>query len=275
MEPSSPASAGKPLDVNTFWFGERLPPVEQVCLNSMLECGHPVTLWSYDQLRDVPAGVVLGDAHEILPRSSFIAYKEARGAKLFADIFRLELLRQSKGLWLDADCLVLKPIVDDRAYIFGWEDGNRINNAVLKMPADCELLEQLWAFVMTRPVVPPWWPLPKRIWQRGAHPFGLARGPESIALGTFGPKILTHLVQQLGLIEQARPRDFFYPVHYRETRRYFVPGAAEERITADTACCHLWLSNIRSKVEKIGEATFYAETFLGRKFAQYSVDAMA
>lgn len=275
MGPASLTTSPLPLAANTFWFGDRLPPVEQLCLKTMANCGHDVTLWTYDRLEGVPAEVALGDANEILPFSSFIAYKEARGARLFADIFRLELLHRGKGLWLDADCLMLKPILDDRPYIFGWEDGNRINNAVLKMPADSELLERLWAFVTTRPVVPPWWPWPKKLWQRAVYPLGLARGPEAIALGTFGPKIVTHLVRELGLQEHAQPPRMFYPVHYNETRRYFVPGAAEERITADTVCCHLWLSNIRAKVETLGVDRFYAETFLGRKFAEFGIDATA
>ena len=263
------------LPANTFWFGKRLPTIEQVCLHSMVAVGQPITLWAYEKPESIPDGVVFRDAAEILSRSTFIAYSGGRGARLFADIFRIELLRKNMGLWLDADCLMLKPILSGTPYMFGWEDDRRINNAVLHMPADSELTARLWEFVNTRPVVPPWWPLPKQWWQRAVHPLGLARKPESIAFGSFGPKIVTHLVISLGLQEYAQPRSRFYPILYNETRLYFQPGGAESRIGTDTYCCHLWLSNIQDRVNALGADAFYSNTFLGQQFKRFGVDATA
>jgi hypothetical protein len=259
--------------IETLWIGDRLPPVEELGLKSMTAFGHPVTLWTYGPIANAPKGVTVADASEILPRSSIISYRgNPRGTKLFANIFRLELLRRGANLWLDADVLLLKPIDLPDDYIFGWESDRRINNAVLRLPRQSELLTELLAFVSRRPVVCPWWPAWKRSWQRATALIGLERGPETIALGTFGPKAVTHFVKELGLTALAKSRDVFYPVNYAETDLYFRPGGLESRLTENTHAVHLWLANIEPRIAAIGKDFFLSETMLGREFERYGVE---
>ena len=61
------AGAGERVVCNTLWIGPELGRVERACLRSFLRNGHPVTLYCYDEVAGVPEGVVLADAHEVLP----------------------------------------------------------------------------------------------------------------------------------------------------------------------------------------------------------------
>jgi hypothetical protein len=219
--------------------------------------------------------VEVADASEVLPRSSIIYYRGRKDAvRLFANIFRIELLSRGTELWLDADVLLLKPIgtVDD--YLYGWESDKRINNAVLKMPADCELLARLKTFVNERPVVCPWWPRWKQVLQRSLALVHLERGPETIALGTLGPKAVTHFVKELGLAGMAKQKAVFYPVKYDEKHLYFEPGGLESRITEITEAVHMWLSDadIAERILPLGKDHFLSDTMLGCEFARRGIE---
>ena len=41
----------------TFWAGPRLSAFEAACLQSFAVRGHPVTLFSFESVENVPAGV--------------------------------------------------------------------------------------------------------------------------------------------------------------------------------------------------------------------------
>jgi hypothetical protein len=261
------------LSIHSLWVGDRLPPVEELGLKSMVAFGHPVTLWSYGPIANAPKHVKVADASEILPSSSIICYRGSpRGPKLFSNVFRYEMLRRGADLWLDADVLLLRPLDLDEDYLFGWESDRRINGAVLRMPAESELTKRLHEFVFERPVIPPWWPLWKRAAHRALAAIGRERGPEDISLGTFGPKAITHFVKEQGLVPLAKEIDVFYPVNYAHTDVMFRPGGMEEKITDKTYTVHLWLSNIEPRIAAVGKGFFLSETMLGREFNRYGVE---
>ena len=54
----------------SFWDGAPLGYVERLCIASMLEAGHSLDIYSYRANLDIPKGVALRDANDILPRSS-------------------------------------------------------------------------------------------------------------------------------------------------------------------------------------------------------------
>ena len=56
--------------IHGLWIGSNLSRLELLTLHSFVRFGHKFQLWVYDALATpVPAGVVLRDANEILPRS--------------------------------------------------------------------------------------------------------------------------------------------------------------------------------------------------------------
>ena len=104
-------------DVVTFWHGP-LDRLRTTCLRSQVAAGHKVTVYSFDPLPGLPDGVGNAEAEAILPHSfsERLRPPEPDGSwrdwtiLQFSDFFRMRLMAERAGLWLDADVLLLKPI---------------------------------------------------------------------------------------------------------------------------------------------------------------------
>ena len=124
----------------SFWDG----PVcwlERLCVMSMLEQGHTLTIYSYtpDALLKAGLHTDIRDAREITPEThSSYRYAAIGRYNMFTNIFRVELQRQGKGVWLDLDCFQIRPLTSSE-YILGWLSDRKLNNAVLGLPKDAAL----------------------------------------------------------------------------------------------------------------------------------------
>lgn len=104
--------------IQTFWAGP-MTDMELLCLKSWVGHGHPVHLYTYDDISGLPVGVIRMDARDIVPDDEFELYDgpmpktkstDAFAYMPFADKFRFRLLRYNGGLWLDLDIILIKPI---------------------------------------------------------------------------------------------------------------------------------------------------------------------
>ena len=226
---------------NALWIGSSLGRIEQACLRSFVEAGHRVDLHVYEAVAGVPAGVNVVDASAVLPRETVIRYRATGSYSLFSNRFRYTLLQTGRGLWTDCDVLCVRPI-DDAEFVFGRQDEDLINGAVLKLPAKHAVLADLSAIFTTRQWIPPWLSPRRRavhwVHYRVRRNFGLA----DMTFGTSGPRALTYYLGRHGLAGRARPADAFYPVGWRESD--LLSGrnreAVRARITERTSCIHLW-----------------------------------
>jgi hypothetical protein len=256
--------------LNSLWVGERLGYVERLCLASALAVGHPFTLYSYtpSTVLNVPGGVELRDAREVMPEEKLIRYRDSGAVALGANFFRYYLLAKGLGFWVDMDLLFLKPLDFDDAYVFGWQDERLINNAVLRAPAKSDFVRDLCTLPKTnwRPA----WFGPKRTllyyWSR------LMNGDvrvEDLPWGTFGPGLVTYAAKKHGLAGRAQKSVVFYPVKYTDAHALF--GAAdviERMITPETRAVHLWnarLTGLKSKPPPRG-------SYLEAVCAQYDIN---
>jgi hypothetical protein len=107
--------------INAFWVGPKLGPVSRACLYSFVRAGHRVRLHVYENPSDVPYGVELADAAELMPKSMAMAHKETGSFALAADFFRYEVQAAEIGVYVDCDCYCLQPL-EDAEYIMGWEN---------------------------------------------------------------------------------------------------------------------------------------------------------
>ena len=107
--------------------------------------GHKVTIFSFDPIPELPDGVGNSDAEVILPRAfaERLRPSQADGTwrdwtiLQFSDFFRMRLMREGAGLWLDADVLLLKPVEIDRTRpYFAWERPHQLGNSALYLPPD-------------------------------------------------------------------------------------------------------------------------------------------
>lgn len=228
----------------TLWIGPALSRLERACFRSVMRAGHPLILYCYDEPAGIPEGVEVRDAATILPRDRIIRHRGG-SVSLFSNLFRYELQRRSAGIWLDSDIYLLRPIEDDRSFLFGYEDGGNINTAVLRLPPDSPLLSRLIR-IFDEDSVPAWLPPRSRLaaWWRlkTQGRSGLSRMPWGVA----GPRALTALAIEEGVTHWALPPDVFYPLHYSDAKRILDPAVSLADITtSDSIAIHLWNENIK------------------------------
>lgn len=235
---------------NTFWNGPSLGPIHSACLRSFLSNGHTVRLFAYTAPADVPPGVEVLPASEILPWSRVSWFVENGHIELASDLFRYHLLAASAGLWVDADCFSVNPIEDDD-YIFGQETVSGLNSAVLKLPSASPVLRALCS--IDRDFIPPW---ESRRRQRNAQwrrMLGRPRGLERWPWGTIGPTALTYYAKEFGILDLAEPSDVFYPVHWDHLDRLVDVGLhLSDLTTTRTKVVHLYTSLMRRRY-RLGE----------------------
>ena len=56
--------------IQTLWVGNKLSTMERLCLSSFVHNDHSIELYSYEDIENVPDGVVIRDGNEILPFSN-------------------------------------------------------------------------------------------------------------------------------------------------------------------------------------------------------------
>ncbi len=209
--------------VRTLWHGSALSLYERISLTSFVLCGHRVQVYSYDAV-DVPKGVELCDAAEIVPTSSLFANTEGPGLggfAAFSDLFRYKLLLDKGGIWSDLDVLCLKPLHRLPSICVGRQDEKLLNGAVFKATPGSAICRKLY--------------------EQAAQ-----MGPNS-ARGQAGPRLITKIVKDDPSLCTVLDRNCFYPIHWTECFSLLEPEdlALCEARTRDSYCVHWWNTGIR------------------------------
>src|ERR1700741_2197267 len=187
-------------DVVTFWHG-RLDGLRLTCLRSQVAARHKVTVYRFAPLPALPDGVGKAEAEPILPRSfsERLRPPEPDGSwrdwtiLQFSDFFRMRLMAENAGLWLDADVLLLKPVeIDPAKPYFAWERPRQLGNSVLYLPSDDPIVAAFTALMQQDELTPDWLALRHRLTfalrkLRGSHRLS------GIRVAIFGPAALTAL----------------------------------------------------------------------------------
>ncbi|MDQ1209805.1 hypothetical protein QE380_002728 [Acinetobacter baylyi] len=208
-------SANLPV-IHALWIGKKLGLISRSCLQSFVMRGHKVHLHTYDEIEDIPSGVVRVDANIIIPSKKIIKHNETGSYALFSDIFRYELMRNVEGIYVDCDVYCLKPLtIPEHGYLLGFEDDNWINGAVLKIPKDSELLSSLLAAAYDPKFIPPWYSSSKQFKLKTKKILGIGTTIADMPWGVIGPKAITYFVREYNKTDVIQPIDIFYPVHYQ------------------------------------------------------------
>ena len=236
-------------EVGTLWIGGALSWMEQLCLKSFVDKGQKITLFSYEDIPNVPAGVIRRDGREIIDTDDFIKYEQKNSYALFADWFRLHMIQQNPGMiWIDTDVYCHRPMTYDSDYVMGYElpGEHRVNNAVLGLPADSEILTQMLAFTDDRTSIAPFLPKGRQVKMRELAEAGKPQHVTQQPWGVWGPLMVTHYVHALGLQDKVQSLNAFYPITFRERLKFLrKPAIAAGLITDQTTALHLWASNKR------------------------------
>lgn len=264
-------------EVGTLWIGGPLSWMEQLCLKSFVDKGQKITLFSYEDIPNVPAGVIRRDGREIIDTDDFIKYEQKDSFALFADLFRLHMIHQNPGMiWVDTDVFCHRPMSYDSDYVMGYElpGEHRVNNAVLGLPADSEILARMLEFTADRYSIAPFLPKKRQEKMQKARKAGKPVHVSQQPWGVWGPLMVTHYTHALGLTDQVQPLNAFYPVTFRD-RVKFMRGAsiAEGLMTDETTALHLWASNKR-QLGNIHDGLPPEGSYLDRLVKQHGINPM-
>ncbi|KRQ17590.1 hypothetical protein ACNJX9_01685 [Bradyrhizobium sp. DASA03076] len=219
-------------EIVTFWHGP-MDALRQTCLRSQLAAGHKVTVYSFDTIPGLPAGVENADAEAILPHafSERLRPPQPDGSwrdwttLQFSDFFRIKLMAKHLGLWLDADVLLLKPVeIDPAEPYFAWERSRRLGNSVLYLPPDHQIVGAFENLMAQEELTPEWLSPSHRLSFAIRKLSGGSQRLSDLRIAIFGPPALTILAKRSGDLQKALPKRSFYAVH-SEPRLFFEPSS--------------------------------------------------
>ena len=236
--------------VATLWIGPALSWIEQLCLRSFVDHGHPVVLYAYEPVANVPEGIRTADANAVFPKTDYIRHARSGSPAVHADAFRYRLLDREDVIWIDADILAMRPWDLPEGHVFGWEKpGKLVCNAVLRLTPGSPTLAALNALCSDEYPVPPWAKPDERARLEAARDAGAPVHVSLLPWGVWGPAALTWFLTQTGEIAAARPQHAFYPVAFRDRRR-LIRGDADlaAELPDDCLGVHLWNRRLRRRL---------------------------
>lgn len=135
--------------IHFFWVQGPLSALARLSVASFAGQGYEVNLWTYDTglASQIPPGVKLRDANEVMPQSNVFAYSQGEGKGSYAgtaDIFRVLLLARHGGWYFDTDVTLLKPIPThllESPVVLRRHWKLPIVNSVMKFPAGHPAIE--------------------------------------------------------------------------------------------------------------------------------------
>lgn len=204
-----------PTTVNMFWHGSALPPYARCCIQTFIDRGHAVRLFSYNQI-DVPRGVINVDAGAVIEARDLECYQSIEA---FSDRFRYELLFKQGGWWVDVDVVCLTDRLTDSSHAWAEEEPGVINSAILKFPAGDPAVGRL----------------AKRARELVGH---------SDRWGATGPQLASEILGPCEPVHRAGSTAEFYPVHWLEAPRLLLPEQASEisHQIKSALFLHLWIN---------------------------------
>jgi hypothetical protein len=251
-------------DIVTFWHGP-MDALRQTCLRSQLAAGHKVTVYSFDTIPGLPAGVGNADAEAILPHafSERLRPPQPDGSwrdwttLQFSDFFRMKLMAKGLGLWLDADVLLLKPVeIDPAQPYFAWERPRQLGNSVIYLPPEHGIVAAFEELMEKEELTPNWLSLRHRVTFAMRRLRGGSNRLSDIRVAIFGPAALTALARRTGELHRALPKQSFYAVH-AEPKLFFDPSSYLGLVT-DPAIIGLHISPKGRGGEKPIPGSLYA-----------------
>ena len=218
-------------DVVTFWRGP-LDRLRQTCLRSQVAAGHAVTVHSFDPIPGLPDGIRNAEAEPILPYAFSEKLRPAQPdgswrdwtTLQFSDFFRMRLMGQGAGLWLDADVLLLRPVeIDPQKPYFAWERPRQLGNSVLYLPPRDPIVTAFESLMAQQELTPDWLALRHRLTFALRRLRGQSNRLADIRVAIYGPASLTALARRSDELRHALPKKSFYAVH-ADPRQVFEPG---------------------------------------------------
>lgn len=222
----------------SLWLSGPIRNLDRVCMASWLRLGHEVDLYSFGPVEGLPAGARLLDAREVLSPDWMDKINPQRRPELkdrqrimnYSDLFRIALMQQGRGLWLDTDVMLFQRLeVDENRPYFAWEDRTRIGSPVFYVPRGNPMLADYQRVYESPDLMPHWLGFRRRVlkplvWRLRGQDWS----PADLGLTIYGNDAFTRLAKKHGLARHALPTRSFYAWNGKETGRFFDPAHADD-----------------------------------------------
>ena len=128
--------------VASLWIGERLHYLNQLCLLSHVAQGHPTTLYCTDKVTNVPDGIIVKPATDIMAIDMDIVRQTSES--FLSNVFRYKMIEKTDAIWIDCDAFCHKPFPDEMQNIYaGHGFRGALNCGVVYIPPQGALIKQL------------------------------------------------------------------------------------------------------------------------------------
>lgn len=232
--------------VASLWIGERLHYLNQLCLLSHVRHGHPTTLYCTDTVTNVPPGIEVRPASEIVEIDRDIVRQTSES--YLSNVFRYHMIRKTDAVWIDCDAFCRQPFPDEMQNIFaGHGFRGALNCGVVYIPPQGALMEALLDYYQNLPKAPAWFNKQqiKRLEKQDPslpHAVRIYNAERT----AFGPQAFTYFAQQTGDYDKALTSDYLYPVPFQLNDVFFDPyGRVEGHFTDNTMSVHLYTNGTR------------------------------
>ena len=234
----------------SLWVGEELPPMSRLCIKSFLDHGHSFQLFCYKRYEDMPPGVKVRDAREILPEEDIFRDTSHNSFAPFADWFRMKFLSEEGGFWVDMDVVCLKDEAPTSEVWVCRQNASEVAVGAMRFPAHHPVPTAL-AKLANDPASPTPWDTPaarkeKELFRQRVPDIRERR--RRVPWGFCGPQGLTQALKHFGLYEQAAPPSNMYPVSWENWQMLY---SGEVRLSSPSMgeawCIHLWGEMLRYK----------------------------
>jgi hypothetical protein len=228
------------LLMQTFWTGNPLSRLERAALQSYVNQGYTVHIYTYNPIQEfmknVPPNprIVVHDAREILAEDVLFEYggrahvgarEDAYKYLPFSDLFRFTMLHKNGGAWMDLDIFLTRPIPSAllrRPYVFSSERTIQKGAYAMKVPQIVDM-----GFIK---VPGPRSPLMSWILDHIPKPERLADGTMSKGLLELKTpfdymNLYRKGIEALGLERYVLPAYAFLPLNWWDVKNSFGPGA--------------------------------------------------
>lgn len=202
-------------EVQMLWVRGALSNLERLSIVSHLKNGHPVRLFSYEPIANLPTGTTWEDARAIVPEADVFAHRHGGGSgslSPFSNFFRYKLIHERGGIWSDCDSICLKPLLfaQEMPQFFGSHRVPRHENDGGKVSA--EVISGVFQAPAGSPIV--------------ARALEIAGGTDFSAApwAATGPRAMTQAVVELGANDAILAPDVLCPYAWWEVAELIAPG---------------------------------------------------
>lgn len=236
--------------IAALWIGGPLSFLEQLCLLSFVHAGHHTRLYSYEDVPNVPSGIELVDAREIMPVAVPVEHSGSGSPAPQADAFRYRMLAQlDRTIWADTDAYCVKPFTTKTGHFHAWGDKKTIYNGVLGLPRDSETLARLIEVTADPYHIPPFLGAAETEILQAAAAAGQPKHAGEMSWGVWGPMALTHYLHETGEQRYSMAPDTLYPVSFKDRRLLLRPNwDPSTMITDDTLSIHFYGRRMRRRI---------------------------